>query len=278
MASGDNGESWTFPQRLLAYEEKEREDGSRSPTSKPVALGEGQGSGSGNDKPQVVGESKPFGVPKAIANKIAVLSDGAWLLPYWREPGKTCPLNRAQVQPSQWVKGSAGVLYSEDQGLSWQIASQDIVHKSTWVIENSIAELGNTGVVLQTFRTKTGQAYKDYSYDSGLTWTQPQRTYLPNPNSKMCILGLPNGDVLAAYNHSPTRRTPLSLAVSKDGGILWSLVGHLETDPSLEFSYPTMQIAGDALVVIYSVMSRQSGALESLGIKTAKLSLSKLLG
>ena len=278
MASADDGESRTFPQRLLAYEEKEREDGSVSPVSEPGAMGDGQGGGSANDRAQGAGESKPFGVPKVIANKVAVLSNGAWLLPYWREPGKTCPLNRAQAHPNQWVNGSAGVLYSGDQGLSWQIASQDIVHKTTWVIENSIAELGNTGVVLQTFRTRTGQAYKDYSYDSGLTWTQPQRTYLPNPNSKMCILGLPNGDVLAVYNHSPMRRTPLSLAVSKDGGVLWSLVGHLETDPSLEFSYPTMQIAGDTLVVIYSVMSRQGGALESLGIKTAKLSVSKLLG
>ena len=223
------------------------------------------------------GSRKPFGVPKVIANKLTVLSNGVWLLPYWREPGKTCPVVRRGLDPSQWVNGSAGVLYTENQGLSWRMASE-VEDTSTWLIESSIAELGDQGGLLQVYRTRAGHAYRGYSHDMGLTWTQPTRALLPNPNSKMCVLTLPNGSVLAAYNHSPTRRTPLSLSISKDGGVLWTTVAHLETDPKLQFAYPTMQISGEDLLVIYSVMSKQSGKkLESVGIKVARVSLKKLL-
>ena len=270
VSSNDSGETWTFPQRLFSYEE-DRPAGLRGPDAE---VSSSQDSEVVDDQ---AGSRKPFGVPKVIANKLTVLSNGVWLLPYWREPGKTCPVVRRGLDPSQWVNGSAGVLYTENQGLSWRMASE-VQDTSTWLIESSIAELGDRGGLLQVYRTRAGHAYRGYSHDMGLTWTQPTRALLPNPNSKMCVLTLPNGSVLAAYNHSPTRRTPLSLSISKNGGVLWTTVAHLETDPKLQFAYPTMQISGEDLLVIYSVMSKQSGKkLESVGIKVARVSLKKLL-
>ena len=89
----------------------------------------------------------------------------------------------------------------------------------------------------------------------------------------------------SAERERPRRLQPLShethpslLSISKDGGVLWTTVAHLETDPKLQFAYPTMQISGEDLLVIYSVMSKQSGKkLESVGIKVARVSLKKLL-
>ncbi len=267
VASDDNGESWTFPQKLMAYEEERGGEGGASPSG---------GGAEGGDE-SAPAAAKAFGIPKVIANKLVVLSNGAWLLPYWREPGKTCPVVRAAAPRREWVNGSAGVLYSEDQGLQWREARGRISDQGTWLIENSIAEVGTSKVLLQVFRTKTGHAYKDYSYDMGLTWSKPVKTFLPNPNSKMCILALPNGNVVAAYNHSPKRRSPLSLAVSKDGGLLWTTVLHLETDPSLQFAYPTMQLTQGKLLVIYSVMAERGGVLRSQGIKMAKIDAKKLM-
>lgn len=62
-------------------------------------------------------------------------------------------------------------------------------------------------------------------------------------------------------------------------GVFWTTVAHLETDANLQFAYPTMQMSQDLedLVVIYSVMSKQSGVLTSIGIKTARIKLKKLL-
>lgn len=37
------------------------------------------------------------GIPKVVANKMAVLASGAWVLPFWREPGKTCPRLRSEA-------------------------------------------------------------------------------------------------------------------------------------------------------------------------------------
>ncbi|QDZ23084.1 sialidase [Chloropicon primus] len=277
VSSDNNGSSWTFPQKLLAYEEQEpATTGAGAGESKVSESSEGEGSGGLLEDKANSRSGQPYGVPKVIANKLTVLSNGAWLLPYWREPGRTCPVIRSGLPRSQWVNGSASVVYTENQGLSWH-TSGEVSNKDTWLIESSIAEVQKHGVLLQMFRTKAGQAYRGYSRDMGRTWTDPVRTYLPNPNSKMCILELPNGNVLATYNHSSMKRTPLSLAVSKDGGVFWTTVAHLETDPELQFAYPTMQIVGDDLFVIYSVMSKQSGVLESVGMKTAKLSVQRLL-
>ena len=83
---------------------------------------------------------------------MTVLSNGAWLLPYWREPGKTCPVVRSTTPMSQWVRGSAGVLYSENEGLTWEAKGGELADKHTWLIENSIAEVGKSKVLLQVFR------------------------------------------------------------------------------------------------------------------------------
>jgi predicted neuraminidase len=41
------------------------------------------------------------------------------------------------------------------------------------------------------------------------------------------------------YNHSEKERTPLSLAVSRDGGATWQRFMDLESEPG-EYSYPAI--------------------------------------
>ena len=93
----------------------------------------------------------------------------------------------------------------------------------------------------------------------------------------MHLLVLSNGYLLVAYNHSPVKRTPLSLAVSRNQGRSWHLVGEIETDSELQFAYPTMDQRGSNLVVVYSVMrSDDVYRLICLGMKTAVLDLNLL--
>ena len=147
VASDDSGATWSSPQLMLPYD------------------AEG-------------------GIPKVVANKMAVLGSGAWVLPFWREPGKTCPKLRSEVKdPKDIVKGSAGVLISGDQGLTWSVKG-NLTSPGTWLIENTVLELG-TRSLLQHFRTRKGVAYASVSVDGGETWSTPQRTSIPNPNSKM---------------------------------------------------------------------------------------------
>ena len=56
----------------------------------------------------------------------------------------------------------------------------------------------------------------------------------------MDILALPNDTLVAAYNDSPTRRTPLVLAISQSGGQNWTRVATIEDDPVGSFHYPAL--------------------------------------
>ena len=242
--SDDSGGTWTSPQLVYAYGDES-------------------------------------GIPKVISNKVAVLSDGHWLLPFWREPGKTCPVVRNRLPPAEWVNGSAGVLITGDQGLTWSVHGKIIPPEKDhegWLIENTVAELPGQQL-LQFFRSRQGALYQSWSADMGRTWSVAERTSIPNPDSKPHLLRLRNGQaargthLICAYNDSPLKRTPLSLAVSHDPfGRNWHVLGSVETADDLEFSYPTMLETKDRILTVYSVMQVQDGVLTFMGIKIASVS------
>lgn len=80
------------------------------------------------------------------------------------------------------------------------------------------------------------------SRDAGFTWSLPEATPLPNPDSKVFLLRLGDGSLLCAYNSASVRgkRTNLHLARSVDGGREWEAVAVLEDDKGAEFSYPSV--------------------------------------
>jgi len=50
-------------------------------------------------------------------------------------------------------------------------------------------------------------------------------------------------------------RTPLSLALSQDNGVTWTIVAHLEDDPietKREYSYPAIIRTRDGVVISYT--------------------------
>jgi len=89
---------------------------------------------------------------------------------------------------------------------------------------------------------------RSISRDGGLTWTAPHSVEVPNFDSKLNVVKLPDGRLLMAFN--PTlRRFPLALAVSNDNGETWNPAGILDPGPG-EMSYPTFFVdaAGDVHV------------------------------
>jgi predicted neuraminidase len=76
------------------------------------------------------------------------------------------------------------------------------------------------------------------SYDAGITWTPARPTDLPNPNSGIDVVRLKDGRFVMVYNHTTEGRTPLNLAVSRDGEH-WTQFHALETEPG-QYSYPAM--------------------------------------
>jgi predicted neuraminidase len=76
------------------------------------------------------------------------------------------------------------------------------------------------------------------SFDNGLAWTSAHPLDVPNPNSGIDAIALRDGRVVLIYNDSPSERTPLNLAVSRDGEHFLNFK-ILESEPG-EYSYPAI--------------------------------------
>lgn len=106
-------------------------------------------------------------------------------------------------------------------------------------------------------RTKQGRIYTARSYGNFLKWTPLTRTVLPNPNSAVDAVRLRDGRVLLVYNHTPSGRSVINVAVSPDEGVSWEAVCELEREPGSEFSYPAVIQTSDGNVHITYTWKRQ---------------------
>jgi predicted neuraminidase len=120
------------------------------------------------------------------------------------------------------------------------------------IIQPAIVEL--KGGRLRMFVRATADigrvSYAD-SADGGRSWSAAKPTALPNPNSGIDAAALRDGRVVLVYNHTARGRTPLNVAVSRDGDA-WNSFLALETEPG-EFSYPAViQSSTGAVHVTYT--------------------------
>ncbi len=117
------------------------------------------------------------------------------------------------------------------------------------IIQPSIVSMGGNWLRLYARATsRTGRICVADSSDGGVTWTQARPIDLPNPNSGLDAVSLRDGRVVLIYNHTDSGRTPLNLAVSRDGEH-FEMFHALEDQPG-EYSYPAMVQAsnGDLLI------------------------------
>ena len=121
--------------------------------------------------------------------------------------------------------------------------------KTDGIIQPSVISMGGRKLRLYARSTsKTGKICIADSLDAGVTWTQARPIDVPNPNSGIDAIALKDGRVVLVYNNTPRGRTPLNLAVSRDGEH-FQMVKTLEDQPG-EYSYPAMVEArnGDLLI------------------------------
>ena len=70
-------------------------------------------------------------------------------------------------------------------------------------------------------------------------FSSPIKTNLPNPNAAVDTVMTDSGEFLMAYNHSSRGRSPLSLAISRDG-IMFRKVVDLGSDGGASYAYPAL--------------------------------------
>jgi len=129
-------------------------------------------------------------------------------------------------------------------------------------------------MLLMLFRTLKGYIYQAISDDKGRTWTRPEATNLPNPDSKIHMLPLADGSLALAYNHHPKlkrpnrrARTNLDVAVSINDGRSWKQVARVEDqqDAGLRMHYPTLMQSGCTLYLAYSKFYHEEFAYKGEG-------------
>ncbi|MHA1731346.1 MAG: exo-alpha-sialidase [Promethearchaeota archaeon] len=172
------------------------------------------------------------------SGKILVLDNGDYLMPIHRE----------------FLKYQGHVLISTDRGGRWRRCGR--MKTPNGALEPSVVQLRDKSLLCH-LRTKDHQIYETRSFDRGRTWTRPESTGLPNPDSMVTLLALPSGTVVLAYNHSYLHRSPLVLRHSTDGGRTWVNPKVLERG-NREYSYPNMLLASDGFVHLVYTNGRET--------------------
>jgi predicted neuraminidase len=142
-----------------------------------------------------------------------------------------------------------------DLGRTWSRTGAINDGKAIGAIQPSILFLGADR--LQALgRTRQGKVFTVESADAGRTWGPMSLLALPNPSSGTDALTLQDGRHLLVYNHTAEGRSPLNLAVSKDGRN-WQAALVLEDEPKAEFSYPAVIQTRDGLVHVTYTWKRR---------------------
>ncbi len=154
---------------------------------------------------------------------------------------------------------AGAVLYSDDDGRSWLEAGNRVHLPMRGVMEPHVQEIGD-GRVLMVMRSQLGSLFLSESRDDGLTWSKPQTTGLRSPESCPELSRLPHtGDLLMIWNNSPYdpafrshygKRSPLTAAVSADGGRTWGHVRNIEDAPGRAFSNPGCRFTRDGRAIV----------------------------
>ena len=167
--------------------------------------------------------------------------------------------------------GASYVLYSDDEGKTWQKNSDgelliltDYGGPFEIACEPSVAEV-EPGKLLMILRTRLGRMFQSWSYDNGETWSRPKPTLLAGAQHPAQIRKIPGtGHLLVVWAQHDERelrqgymRTRLSSAISRDGGVTWEHFqnidsihkgAHLKPGPiriyAPEPTYPTSRSEG----------------------------------
>lgn len=162
----------------------------------------------------------------------------------------------------------ACMLYSDDDGLTWQESPQ-VIHPPFTDTQCGLQEPGviqrQNGDLWAYFRTDKGCQYEAFSFDGGLHWTLPQPSRFSSPVSPMKIARAPEtGMLVALWNPVPMYagrsircegiwmggRTPFVCAMSRDDGLTWSEPETIGADPRRGYCYPAVFFTRDNAMLV----------------------------
>ena len=216
-------------------------------------------------------ERLPDGILGPIKDKPLILPDGTIVSGSSVENGKwTAWVERSTDNGAHWTKfGPITLPEAADIPDAGAIAASkqvdtptpdETVHTKLYppakevigIIQPSVVSLGEHHLCFYArVHSMANRIAIADSFDDGRTWSQARLIALPNPNSGIDAVRLRDGRIVLIFNNSYNTRTPLNLAVSKDGEH-FKIFKTLEDAPG-QYSYPAIIQANNGdLLMTYS--------------------------
>ena len=153
--------------------------------------------------------------------------------------------------------------YSDDNGATWNCGGE--VPNPSGVVsqEPGVVELKD-GTVMMFIRAGGGCQQLSYSKDKGQTWSPMVASNIHSPLSPASVARIPStGDLLLVWNNNDgnnpqikDKRTPLTVAVSKDEGKTWIHITDIETDPDGWYCYIAIHFIKKDVLLSYCAGSQ----------------------
>ncbi len=112
---------------------------------------------------------------------------------------------------------------------------------------------------------KSGSIYRSFSIDDGRSWSRPVRTNFPDATSKFFGLRLRDGRYVLISNPRPSKRDPMTIALSDDG-MVFHTMGYLVGGRRID--YPHALEHEDFLLIAFSGAKQ---TVEVLKVRTKDL-------
>ena len=200
--------------------------------------------------------SEPTEIIQAPVRYYVVNNDRVVLLPSGR---LLIPAACHDWRNGRHTPAEAQVWRSDDEGKTW--VAGPVLSPPPEAGDSGLQEPGVAvcpdGRLLMLCRTSGGCQFAAWSSDNGDTWSTPVPTNIASPLSPASVEPIaPEGFLLMAWNDHrllPAKqrryRTPLTVAVSRDGGQSWERVKNLENNPDGWYCYTAIHDIGDHVLL-----------------------------
>jgi len=222
------------------------------------------------------------GICHAMPDKVLQLSTGRIIMPV----------------ESPWpVKGknyTSLIFYSDNGGYTWW-PSNNVVDLGSTTEEPSVVELAD-GRLVMFCRNRRGYMARSYSEDQGLTWSEPELVEdLPHPSAGFHVVRIPTtGDLLCVWcnnEYAPAWasgentetvqvaqlanyprgavRSPLTAAISRDGGQTWEHHRNIAEDPEGvygDYGYPGISFIEDGQICLVNYHATDGLHIARIGV------------
>lgn len=178
-----------------------------------------------------------------------------------------------QVRGGKWSnKADLFCYYSDDNGLTWHSSSQvpdntDIITQEPGLIEMK------DGRIMMYIRASGGYQQMSFSSDRGESWSHIETSNIPSPLSPASIEKIPgSNDWLLVWNNNDgtdpvikNKRTPLTVAISKNEGKTWENIKNIQDDPDGFYCYIAIHFVDKNNILLgYSAGSQSKKTLLSV--------------